>query len=49
MSKKKWKGMRKIKIWKLRDRETRDVFEERLKEKMPVQVMESGKTWKKTF
>ena len=31
---KKWKGMRKIKIWKLKDRETRDVFEERLNEKI---------------
>ena len=34
LKKKKWKGMRKIKIWKLKDRETRDVFEERLKEKI---------------
>ena len=32
--KKKWKGMGKIKIWKLKDRETRDLFEERLKEKI---------------
>ena len=32
--KKKWKGIRKIKIWKLKDRETRDAVEERLKEKI---------------
>ena len=32
--KKKYKGMRKIKIWKLKDRETRDLFEEILKEKI---------------
>ena len=32
--KNKWKGVRKIKIWKLKDRETMDAFEERLKEKI---------------
>ena len=32
--KKKWKGMRIIKIWKRKDRETRDAFEDKLKEKI---------------
>ena len=34
--KKKWKGMRKITIWKIKDRETRDLFEERLNQKIAI-------------
>ena len=30
IKKEKMKGMRKIKMWKLKDRETRDLSEERL-------------------
>ena len=47
--KKKLKEMRKIKIWKLKDRETRDVFQERLKEKIASSGDGEGKTLKKTF